>query len=95
MLDAVAVAAEGSLNLFVLNRNIHEDLEVSCDLRSFGEICCVEQVALEGYGFKEENSAMDENHVIPVEKSTDVVKDGYLQVVLHKASWSMFRFEVK
>lgn len=96
MLDAVAVHSkeDKTLSLFVLNRSLEEDLEVSCDLRSFEVKECIQNVALEGYDLKAENSAVNPDNIVPLEKNTAVLKDGYMSTVLKKTSWNMFRFNL-
>lgn len=97
MLDSVAVfhEAEGTLTMFVLNRCMDEDVEVSCDLRCMEAEACTNHTALEGYGYKDANSAAFPDKVIPVQQTTDILEDGRMHVVIPKASWHMFRFRVK
>lgn len=96
MLDAVAVYSdeEKTLTLFVLNRNLYEDLEVSCDLRSMNVESCIENIALEGYEFKATNSVTQPDAVIPKQKDRNIVRDGYMKTVINRASWNMYRFRI-
>lgn len=98
MLDAVAVkdASAETCTLFVLNRNIQEDVEAECDLRSVCAEECLQYVSLEGYDFKLTNGPDMPDRVHPVEKSAQerktVIMDGRMHTVFPKASWHMIRF---
>lgn len=94
MLDAVAVCSEdgSEATLFVLNRSLTEDLELECDLRSLEIKKCIQNIALEGYDLKAENSALSPDNIKPVDKETDIFEQGYLKTVIKKSSWNMYRF---
>ncbi|MCI8415988.1 MAG: alpha-N-arabinofuranosidase [Lachnospiraceae bacterium] len=96
LLDGVAVknSQEGMLTVFVLNRSVEEDVNVWCDLRSFMPKACVEHVKLEGYDYKASNSAANPEAVVPVQGETDLLKEGYMETVIPKSSWHMYRFAV-
>lgn len=97
VLDAVAVAneEEGTVTMFVLNRSVDEDIEVCCDLRSVQARQCVAYTALEGYDYQEANSPEEPDKVVPVQKSTDILEEGRMHVVIPKSSWNMFRFRTE
>ncbi len=97
MLDAVAVAdnENGKLTLFVLNRSIEEDLELSCDMRTFSVTRCIQHIVLEGYDYEDCNTEQVPDFVVPKEKQLEILENGKMQTVVSKASWHMYRFELK
>lgn len=96
MLDSVAVYSEEeeTLTLFVLNRSMEEDLEVACDLRTMNIESCICNIAIEGYDYKAVNTAQQPDAVIPVQKNTEIYKEGYMNTVIQRSSWNMYRFRV-
>lgn len=97
MLDAVSVLnhEKKEVTLFVLNRSLEDDIELQCDLRNMNVKKCAEYVSLEGHDLKAVNTSKNPNNVVPIQKDTNIFDQGFLNVKLSKASWNVFRFEVK
>ncbi len=96
MLDSVAVynEEEETLALFVMNRSIKEDLEITCDLRGVKADRCIGNVALEGYDYKAANTAESPGCVVPAQKPTGILEAGSMHTVVSRSSWNMFRFHI-
>lgn len=89
-LDSVAVLSESGVELtvFVLNRNLEEDVEAEFDIKGLS-LRPIVHVALEGCGLKDVNDSRNPDRVKPVEKQ---LREG--SVVLSKASWNVLRYRV-
>lgn len=83
---------EGELTIFAVNRNLEEDLEVACDLRSFGEIQVKEHIVLESEDLKAVN-AYGSEQVKPKQVKRSTVERGRMNTVLRKASWNVIRLQ--
>lgn len=93
-LDAVAVHNEGhnELTLFVLNRSLEENVELSCDLRSVNISSAIEHISMEGFDMKAANSPAQEK-VKPRTNPVPVLDGGMLNMKIGKASWNVLRFK--
>lgn len=93
LIDAAAVLADdGSLNIFVLNRSTVNPIELSCDLRAFGNIRFKEQIVLHHDNAKAINSEAAPNEVIPVVKHDYVADTGSFSILLPALSWNVLKF---
>ena len=94
--ETVAVwnEAEEELNIFAVNRNIGEDIELKTDIRSLEGYELVEHIVLENGDMKAVNSAAQEL-VAPkcVDRST--CEAGCVTSVLKPATWSLIRLKKK
>ena len=94
--ETVAVwnEAEEELNIFAVNRNIGEDIELKTDIRSLEGYELVEHIVLENGDMKAVNSAAQEL-VAPkcVERST--CEAGCVTSVLKPATWNLIRLKKK
>lgn len=97
MLDAVAVIneEEENLTLFILNRSTEEDLELNCDMRTFNINRCIQHIAFEGYRYEDCNTEQKPDYVVPKEKKAEILEDGKMNTVISKASWHMYRFDIR
>jgi alpha-L-arabinofuranosidase len=92
-IDAAAVQGDdGSLNIFLLNRAADKDIELSCDLRAFGNIHFKEQIVLHHDNVKAINSEAEPNEVTPVVHHDHEVENGNLSVLLPALSWNVLKF---
>ena len=68
VLDSVCIWNEedGELTIFAVNKDLNEDLEVSCDLRQFSDYSVVEHIVLTDDDMKAVNTESDPNRVAPV-----------------------------
>jgi len=93
LIDAAAVYTEdGSLNIFVLNRSTESDIELSCDLRAFENICFEEHIVLHHENNKAINSEDEPNEVIPVVHHHCISGYGKFSILLPALSWNVLRF---
>jgi len=96
-IDSVAVKnhEDNTLTIFALNRNLHEDIQLECDLRSLDVENCIEHIAMEGNELKDTNSIIMPGNVAPITKKAPVIADGLMEIVLNRASWNVLRFKLK
>ena len=89
MVDAAAVLNEdGSVTIFAVNRDLHEDAELTCDLRSFGAFKSAAHSVLHHDDVKAVNTENDPGQVKPADVKIDIT-DG--KVILPAASWNVIR----
>ena len=82
----------GEITIFAVNRSLTESLELSCDLRSFGDVSLVEHITLENDDLKAVNSAACEK-VAPTNNGKSTVDGNKLTAQLGKASWNVIRLK--
>ena len=93
LVDAAAVLSdEGSLNLFVMNRSTNSNVELTCDLRAFGDIRFNEQIVLHHDDAKAINSEDKPNEVAPVVRHEYELEDGKYSILLPALSWNVLKF---
>lgn len=85
--------ATGSLNVFAVNYS-PSPVELSMDLRSFGELEGIEHIVLAGERESDVNSFAEPEKVVPRSVRLDAPEGGRLAVVLPGASWNTLRFAV-
>ena len=85
--DAAAVMREdGSVVLFAVNRDLKEDAELTCDLRSFGAFKSALHTVLHHDDMKAVNTEKDPGQVTPKARPIDI-RDG--RIILPAASWNV------
>lgn len=90
--EAVSVYNEElhEVTIFVVNRDLKKDAEMTVDVRSFEGYRVLEHVVLENDDLKAENGPFCER-VAPKQTSQSAL-DGYIMTsTLHKASWNVIR----
>jgi len=93
MIDAAAVLGEdSSLNVFVINRSTGSDIELSCDLRAFGNISFKEHIVLYHDNVKAINSEEKPNEVIPVVRHEYETENRNFSIPLPALSWNVLKF---
>lgn len=94
-LDAVMVMneQEETLTIFAVNKNLEEDMEVTCDLRQFADYHMEEHVVLTHNNMKAVNTESDPYQVSPIPGTTTKFEDGKLYGTLEKHSWNMIRLQ--
>ena len=92
LIEAVAVLNEEKreVAIFAVNRDTEDELELDCDLRSFGKIALVEHTAIAGHDLHAGNSATAQP-VAPKAQQGGRVENGRLKAVLSKLSWNVIR----
>jgi len=88
--DASAVLRDdGSVALFVVNRSLEEDMELTVDLRAFGNLQVKNHVLLTHSDLKAVNTEANPNNVSPVKGEGGTMDGGVLTLNLKKLSWNM------
>lgn len=93
-LDAVVLANDDeTLTIFAVNKDLAEDLEVSCDLRQYEGYQVVEQVVLHHPDLKAENTEAEPLKVVPQKAHTARLENGRFTVVLGQQSFQMIQLQ--
>ncbi|TYQ13132.1 UNVERIFIED_CONTAM: alpha-N-arabinofuranosidase [Acetivibrio alkalicellulosi] len=90
-LDAVIIQNEEKDQLVILavNKDLEEDMEVTCDIRQFADYTIKEHIALYHSDLKAVNTEVNPNNVAPALISGAKIDEGILQVLLQKHSWNV------
>ena len=92
LLDAAAVLGEdGTLTLFAVNRDMKEDIELTCDLRAFGRLRPEEHILLHHDDVKAVNTETDPDNVKPKKGMNGRMDDGTFTVTVPALSWNVIR----
>lgn len=92
IVDAAAVLDEdGNVNIFAVNRDMNEDMELSGDLRSFGSLNTVRHTVLHHDDVNAVNTEEDPNNVTPVQEVDVLLEDGKFAIRLPALSWNVIR----
>src|SRR6266478_2060414 len=87
-----AVADEsGGLSLFLLNRDLTQEMEVSLDARSFGRLTVGEALELRHDNLKATNTRDAAECVKPAPLKGVTVEGGHIRATLQPASWNVVR----
>ena len=87
MVDAAAVErGDGTVAVFAVNRDLSDDVILSCDLRAFGDVTLVGHSVLHHDDMKAVNTEDCPDNVVPVD-ITPVMEDGCVR--LPAASWNV------
>ncbi len=90
MIDEV----KNQLTVFVLNRNLTDNLSVHCDFRALNLKGAIEHIELAGFAMDAANTANEPNRVFPVSKPIGSSDLGRFDLEIARASWNVFRFSV-
>ncbi len=95
IIEAIAVYNEESaeLTVFAVNRDVDEEVELTCDLRSFAGAALREHLVLEGFDLKATNTEANQP-VQPKTKSGGRIDAGKFTTRLSKLSWNVIRFSL-
>ncbi|EKQ56229.1 MULTISPECIES: alpha-N-arabinofuranosidase [unclassified Clostridium] len=90
--ESIAVYNEEKeeVTIFAVNRNLKEDIELTCDVKSFGDFKIIEHIVLEHDDMKIINSAKGEA-VTPKSVDRSELNDGIITSALGKVSWNVIR----
>lgn len=80
---------EDTLTLFAVNKDLDDDLEITCDLRQFAMRTIKNHSVLENDDLKTVNSEAQPEKVTPHMKGISSVNDGILTTVLKRHSWNV------
>ena len=93
LVDATATLADdGSVTLFAVNRALNEDIELSADLRAFGDLRVAEHIVLHHDDVKAVNTEENPNNVAPMPGPGGTVDGEHAAVKLPALSWNVLRF---
>lgn len=94
-LDSVVIMneEEESLTIFAVNKDLEEDMELSCDLRQFADYKLAEHVVLCHPDMNAVNTEEKPDEVVPFTGNTLKMEDGRLSGTLNKHSWNMIRLK--
>ena len=82
------------LTLFVVNRNIEEDMELTADLRGMGNCRLLEHIVLE-CGDRKCTNGPGQERVRPCNVSRSSADQGILQSLLRRMSWNVIRLKLE
>ena len=92
-LDCVIVNNEekGELVVFAVNKDLTEDMEVTCDLRQFADYTIKEHLVLHDEDLKAVNTEENPDRIRPEANGNSRLEDGRLNAVLKHKSWNVIR----
>lgn len=91
--DSVIINNEenNELTIFAVNKNLEEDIELSCDLRQFSDYKITEHIVLSHNDMKAENTEANKDNVKPFASSASKNDKGAFTTILTKHSWNVIR----
>lgn len=93
LLDATATLGEdGSLTIFAVNRDLTEDIQLTCDLRAFGKLQPAEHLLLHHPDVKAVNTEENLDNVKPVAGQHGKLEGGHFEMRVPRLSWNVIRF---
>ncbi|MBE5927931.1 MAG: alpha-N-arabinofuranosidase [Lachnospiraceae bacterium] len=92
-LDSAVVWNEenNEIVIFGVNKSFEEDMELTCDLRQFGDVKIKEHIILTHENLKAENTEAAPDTVAPMLSGKDVADDGKCTFILPKQSWNVIK----
>lgn len=92
-LDSVCIWNEDGeeLTFFSVNKNLDQDMKITCDLRQFNGYQVIEHIVLTNDNLKAVNTENEPNQVVPVKSVGTKVTEGELHTILEKHSWNVIR----
>ena len=92
-LDCVIVNNEekGELIVFAVNKDLTEDMEVTCDLRQFADYTVKEHLVLHDEDLKAVNTEENPDRIRPEANGNARLEEGRLTAVLKHKSWNVIR----
>ena len=92
-IESVAVWHEetGEVTIFAVNRNLEEDVELTVDVRSFGDCRLLEHIVLEHEDLKAVNSLSEETVYPAIADDRTQADRGIVTSILKRASWNVIR----
>ncbi len=92
LIDAAATMDDmGNVTLFFVNKDMAEDIEISADLRDFGNFSKVEHSLLHHDDVKAVNTEENPDNVSPKTGLGGKIEDGRFTMVLPSLSWNVVR----
>ena len=92
LVDATATMDDdGNVTIFAVNRDMNEDVELTCDLRDFGGLRILEHSVLHHDDVKAVNTEENPDNVSPKTMTGDMLDGGQLTAHLPALSWNVIR----
>lgn len=92
VIDATAtVDDDGNVTIFAVNRDMTEDVLLTCDLRAFGDLKIGEHIMLHHDDVKAVNSEANPDNVVPCNGAGGKIDNGKLEICLKALSWNVIR----
>ena len=88
---AATLAEDGSVTLFMVNRDQAEDVQLSADLRAFGKLKIDEHILLHHDDVHAVNTEAHPDEVAPTKGPGGVMDGGHLTMTLPALSWNVVR----
>jgi alpha-N-arabinofuranosidase len=79
--------------IFVVNKNLEEDMEVTCDLRQFEGYKLVSHTEVHDEDLSAVNTVADPCRIAPKESGASKLENGVLTTVLKHKSWNVIRLK--
>ena len=94
-LDSVCIWNEEAeeLTVFAVNKDLEEDMQVTCDFRQFADYKVAEHIVLTNDDMKAVNTEAVPDCVAPVYSNASVMEDGRFSTVFGKHSWNVVRLK--
>ncbi len=89
--SSAALQEDGSLTVFCVNRDMEDDVELSVDLRAFGDLQVVEHSVLHHADVKAVNTEAAPDTVAPADGDKGKMDGGSLTITLPALSWNVIR----
>jgi len=92
-LDSVVIdnPEKNEVVIFAVNKNLTEDLEVSCDMRQFADYKVLEHIVLHDEDLKAVNTEAEPGRIAPVLSDATKLDAGRLSTKLLHKSWNVIR----
>ena len=81
------------MTFFALNRDLEEDMEITCDLRQFADYHVARHIVMTHDDLEAINTEANPNNVAPTDGGNAALADGKLTAVLGKKSWNVIVLE--
>jgi alpha-N-arabinofuranosidase len=92
LVDAIVIEnSENELTLFAVNKDLEEDIEISCDLRQYEGLTVKEHTVLTNDDMKAVNTFEQPFNVAPQKGSGAKLDGGRLTATLGRHSWNVIR----
>ncbi|TBL72492.1 alpha-N-arabinofuranosidase [Paenibacillus thalictri] len=93
MLDSVAVMDEqtGDITIFAVNRSVSDELELSVELRGFGEYGVCERIVMRSEDSGAFNSAAQPDLIVPEQLASQRIDNNVCTATLEPMSWNVIR----
>ena len=92
LVDAAATMSDdGSVTVFAVNRDMAEDISLTCDMRAFGDMKITEHIVLHHDDVKAVNTEEHPEEVLPKKVRGGKADNGRVTVKLPALSWNVIR----